>query len=253
MRKKLRIFSFFLFLLVFLTSGFIVSKHYIEEKNLENQYESLVGEVEAAKDNLIPVQNKEATILPEYAELYKKNNELVGWIKIENMQINYPVMQSVNEPNFYLKHLFDKTYSNYGCPYVEQKCDMSKPSDNLIIYGHHMKSDKMFSQLEKFKKKEFWEAHKYVSFDTLFEKQTYEIVAAFKTVVYTDNPNMFRYYEFIDADTPEAFNEYISRAKKMSAYDTGVTAVYGDKLITLSTCEFSNKNGRFVVVAKRIA
>lgn len=92
----------------------------------------------------------------EQEELYEQNNDLVGWICIEDTKINYPVMQSIDEPNFYLKHGFDKAYTNYGCPYVGESCDVNKPSDNLIIYGHHMKNGSMFSDLEKFKKKDFW-------------------------------------------------------------------------------------------------
>ena len=115
-----------------------------------------------------------------------------------------------------------------------------------------MKNGSMFSDLEKFKSKEFWETHKTFSFDTLYEKQTYEVVAIFKTVVYTDSANEFRYYQFSDAETLEQFDEYIQRVKEKALYDTGVSAEYGDKLITLSTCEYSNKNGRIVLVAKKV-
>lgn len=250
MRKKLRIFLFAGFLCVFLISGYTVYKYYDEDKKQDNHYDSLIEMIDTYDDNSAIAQN--GSVLPEYSALYKENNELVGWIRIEGTKINYPVMQSVDEPDFYLKHLFDKSYSKFGCPYAEQKCDVNKPSDNLIIYGHHMKNDKMFSQLEKFKDRKFWESHKYISFDTLYEKQTYEVIAAFKTAVYTDDPNSFLYYEFIDAETPAEFDEYITDSKALALYDTGVTAVYGDKLITLSTCEYSNENGRFVVVAKRV-
>lgn len=251
MSKKLRIFLFTVFLSVFLVSGYAVYKYYDEDKKQNNHYEALIEKIELPNDASSLTQGD--NILPEYSALYKENNELVGWIKIDGTKINYPVMQSVNEADFYLKHLFDRSYSKYGCPYVEQKCDMKKPSDNLIIYGHHMRSDKMFSHLEKYKDKKFWEGHRFFSFDTLYEKQTYEVIAAFKTVAYSDDPNAFRYYEFIDAQASSEFDEYISKAKSMALYDTGVTAQYGDKLITLSTCEYSTKNGRFAVVAKRVA
>ena len=168
------------------------------------------------------------------------------------LSCNYPVMQSLDEPNFYLKHGFDRGYTDYGCPYVGENCDVSKPSDNLIIYGHHMKNGSMFSDLEKFKKKDFWEEHKTVSFNTLYEKQTYEVIAVFKTVVYTGSANEFKYFQFSDAKTPEQFDEYIAKCKEKALYDTGVSAEYGDKLITLSTCEYSNTNGRLVLVAKRV-
>lgn len=92
-----------------------------------------------------------------------------------------------------------------------------------------------------------------LSFDTLTEKCDYEIIAAFKTVVYTDSPESFKYYQFINADTGDEFNAYITKCKELALYDTGVTAEYGDKLITLSTCEYSRNNGRMVVVAKKIA
>ena len=94
-------------------------------------------------------------------------------------------MQAVNEPNFYLKHGFDKEYSDYGCPYVQEDCDVQEPSDNLVIYGHHMSNGSMFAHLEKFKSKDFWSEHRIITFNTLTDKQEYEIVAVFRTVVYT--------------------------------------------------------------------
>ena len=172
--------------------------------------------------------------------------------KVEDTKINYPVMQSKDNPNFYLKHGFDKAYTDYGCPYVQENCDMELPSDNIIIYGHHMNDGSMFAGLMKFKDKNFWEKHKTVSFDTLTDRQTYEVIAVFKTVVYTDSPDSFKYYHFINAETDEDFTAYVEKCKELSLYDTGVTAKYGDKLLTLSTCEYSRTNGRLVVVAKLI-
>ena len=86
---------------------------------------------------------------------------------------------------------------------MSESCDVNKPSDNLIVYGHHMKNGTMFSDLEKFKSKEFWEEHKTFRFDTLYVKQTYEIIAVFKTAVYTGSENEFRYFQFVDAATDQ--------------------------------------------------
>ena len=196
--------------------------------------------------------SEEKMLLPELAELYQQNGDLVGWISIADTNINYPVMQSVNEPNFYLKHGFDKEYSDYGCPYVQEDCDVQEPSDNLVIYGHHMSNGSMFAHLEKFKSKDFWSEHRMITFNTLTDKQEYEIVAVFRTVVYTDSPEAFKFYRFIDAESANEFDDFIAKSKELSFYDTGVTAEYGDKLITLSTCEYSRNNSRLVVVAKRI-
>ena len=116
----------------------------------------------------------------------------------------------------------------------------------------NMKNGTMFSDLERFKKKEFWEEHKTFRFDTLYVKQTYEVIAVFKTAVYTGSENEFKYYQFVDAAVQEQFDGYIQRAKEKAFYDTGVSAEYGDKLITLSTCEYSGQNSRLVVVAKKV-
>lgn len=140
----------------------------------------------------------------------------------------------------------------YGCPYVQEDCDVQEPSDNLVIYGHHMSNGSMFAHLEKFKSKDFWCEHRMITFNTLPDKQEYEIVAVFRTVVYTDSPEAFKFYRFIDAESANEFDDFIAKSKEMSFYDTGVTAEYGDKLITLSTCEYSRNNSRLVVVAKRI-
>ena len=121
-----------------------------------------------------------------------------------------------------------------------------------IIYGHHMNNGSMFADLEKFKDEDFWREHKTIAFNTLTKKNEYEILAVFKTVVYTDSPEAFKYYRFTDAQSPEEFEVYIDKCKELSLYDTGVSAEYGDKLITLSTCEYSRTNGRLVVVAKKV-
>ena len=136
--------------------------------------------------------------------------------------------------------------------YVQEDCDVLKPSDNLVIYGHHMNNGSMFADFEKFKDEDFWRGHKTIAFNTLTEKNEYEILAVFKTVVYTDSPEAFKYYRFTDAQSPEEFDAYIDKCKELSLYDTGVSAEYGDKLITLSTCEYSRTNGRIVVVAKKV-
>lgn len=91
-----------------------------------------------------------------------------------------------------------------------------------------------------------------ITFNTLTDKQEYEIIAVFRTVVYTDSPEAFKFYRFIDAESANNFVSFVAKCKELSFYDTGVTAEYGDKLITLSTCEYSRNNSRLVVVAKRI-
>ena len=193
-----------------------------------------------------PVQ-EEMTAFDKYADVYAPEQRLVGWVSIPGTRIDYPVMQTKDNPDFYLKHAFDKSYSSYGVPYVQENCDIGI-SDNLILYGHHMNNGSMFSDLCKYESEDFYQEHYTYIYYTLESFGEYEIVAAFKTVAYSQEG--FKYYHFVRAESAEQFDEYIAECKELALYDTGVTAEYGDKLITLSTCEYSRTNGRMVVVAK---
>ncbi len=192
---------------------------------------------------------KKITPYKKYEAVYEQNNDFVGWITIDGTNINYPVMQTKDTPNFYINHGFDKAYNDYGVPYVQEDCELGN-SDNVIIYGHNMKDGTMFSDLEKYADESFFSEHRYICFDTLADYGKYEIFAVFRTTAYSDDG--FKYYNFVDADDAEDFNNFIEKCKQLSLYNTGVTAEYGDKLLTLSTCEYTRTNGRFVVVAKLV-
>lgn len=234
--------------------GYHIYDHYAQVDEQKEVFDGLAEVVEntpteETKAEDTPVSEGE-NVLARYQELYLQNEDMAGWISIDGTTVNYPVMQSVNEPNFYLKHNFEKEYSDLGVPYIQENCDILT-SDNLVIYGHHIKGGKMFGALESYKYKGFYEEHKTIHFDTLTEQAEYEIVAVFKTVAYSLEG--FRYYDFVNAEDEEGFNTYIAKCKDLALYDTGVSVEYGDKLITLSTCEYSAQNGRLVVVAKKIA
>ena len=234
--------------------GFRIYSHYAHESEQEEVFEKIAEVVEQAQtgesETTDVLLTEEETVLAEYGELYLQNTDMVGWLSIAGTNINYPVMQTPNNPNYYLKHNFEKEYSDLGTPYVQENCDLLT-SDNLVIYGHHIKGQKMFGALENYKSKDFYEEHKTIRFDTLTKRDEYEIIAVFKTVAYSSAG--FRYYDFVDAEDENDFNAYIAKCKELALYDTGVTAEYGDRLITLSTCEYSAQNGRLVVVAKRVA
>lgn len=185
----------------------------------------------------------------KYKDLYEQNHDFVGWIRIDNTPIDYPVMQSKDNPEFYLKHNFKKEYSRFGVPFVQANCDIAN-DDNIIIYGHNMKNKTMFNALTHYSDREFYESRKLIRFDTLEESNLYEVIGVFKTRAYSDNG--FRYYDFTKANTEAEFNAYIEKCKALSFYETGLTAEYGDRLLTLSTCEYTQNNGRLVVVAKMI-
>lgn len=249
MKKKICLSLMAAFAVLLTVSAYFLISDKVDENRQAEKYESIAEIVQEPDTSIEPIQyTMEKTILPDYAELFLENSDMVGWISIQDTNINYPVMQSKDEPNFYLKHGFDKAYSDYGCPYIQENCDVKLPSDNLIVYGHHMNNGSMFANLTKFEDKDFWENHKTIEFNTLTDKQEYEIVAVFKTVAYSEEG--FRYYDFVNAESAKDFDSYIAKCKELSLYDTKVNVEYGDKLITLSTCEYSRQNGRLVVVAK---
>ena len=191
----------------------------------------------------------EMTAYEKYAAVYAQNNDFVGWLCIEGTNINYPVMQTPEEPNYYLKRAFDHSYSDYGVPYVQENCVLGI-SDNIVIYGHNMSNGSMFADLCRYEKKSFWQEHPIIHFDTLSGYGEYEIVTVFKTVAYSQEG--FKYYHFVDAENEADFDAFLAQCRELELYNTGVDAEYGDSLITLSTCEYSRKNGRMVIVAKKI-
>ena len=190
--------------------------------------------------------------LPWYQELHNQNPDMVGWLQIEGSKINYPVMQTTEDnANYYLYKDFDKQQSVRGSIYAAEICDVFEPSDNITLFGHNMKDGSMFAYLGNYYQKSAWENNPMIFFDTLTESHVYKIFAVFKTSG-TDNVG-FAYHQMADAKDEAEFNKFVATCKELSFYDTGITPVYGDKLLCLSTCEYTIDNGRFVVAAVRIS
>lgn len=190
-------------------------------------------------------------ILPEYQTLYSLNKRLIGWVKIDDTYIDYPVLQTVNN-DYYLNHNFDQEEDKNGSIFLDKDCSIYPRSTNLILYGHHMRSGRMFGQLNKYSSEKFYEEHKYIQFDTIYEKGTYEVMYVFRSKIYEESEIVFKYYQFTDAVSETEFESNMKQMADMSLYDTGVSAEYGDELLTLSTCDYYTSDGRFVVVAKKI-
>ena len=261
------------FCLVFVASAIYVADYLIRSNEAKSEYDNLLDmyvppsrpaitepteptDGTGSTDSTDPTTPTIPTILPELQVFYEMNQELVGWITVPDTKISYPVLQSPTRPDYYLDHTFEGKSSAWGAIYVREACDVFKPSDNITLYGHHMKDGSMFSGLDAYKRKSFYETHKYIYFDTLYERHVYEVICVFKTS--GTYGNGYAYHLFDNARDEEHFNQFISTIKSLAYYDTGVTAQYGDKLITLSTCEYTivengEAVGRHVVVAKRVA
>lgn len=196
-------------------------------------------------------KKEEKEVLEEYKNLLNKNKKLIGWIKIDDTNIDYPVMQT-SDNEYYLDHNLNQEYDKNGSIFMDKDCDVLKPSMNYILYGHHMRSGQMFGNLDNYQNESYYEEHPYIQFDTIYEKGTYQVMYVFRSRVYSEDEIVFKYYQFIDANSEQEFDSYMNEMASMSLYDTGVTAEYGDQLLTLSTCDYQETDGRFVVVAKKI-
>ena len=246
-------------LVAILCLGYVIFYYYLYERN-SNEYEhlaSLKTEDNIAVNNEVHInytkeeEKKELVVLEKYKKLFSQNKSLIGWIKIDDTNIDYPVMQTVNN-EYYLDHNYNQQYDKNGSIFLDKDCDITNPGTNMIIYGHHMKSGKMFGNLKLYSNKSYYDEHPIIQFDTIYEEGRYQIMYVFRSRIYNEDEIVFKYYQFFDVATPEEFDSNMSEMAKISLYDTGVTAKYGDKLITLSTCDNSEQDGRFVVVAKKI-
>jgi sortase B len=192
-------------------------------------------------------------MLDKFTTLYEQNMDITGWLYIEGTPIDYPVMRGhSNDDEYYLYRNFYQKEDDYGSLYVRHKADIFTPSTNFIIYGHDMKDGSMFGTLKKYKDENYYREHSQISFDTLYESRTYEIMAVFLSQVYDADDDVFKYYEFYDAATQEEFDYFYNNVKSLALYDTGVEASYGDTFLTLSTCSYQVEDGRLVVVAKLV-
>ena len=267
MKKTLFIVVVLVLVAAFGISAFMVGDYLVEGKQQAERFDELseiangqsaqatettaaTESTAAAEETTEATEADEGGMLSGYEEIYGMNDHTVGWIKMEGTQMNYPVMQTPNDPNYYLYRSFDKTESARGSIYAREVCDINEPSDNITIYGHNMADGSMFACLHNYINKNAWDNNSLIFFDTLYEYHTYKIFAVFKTSANIGQG--FSYHQFVDAENEAEFNAFVSKCKELSFYDTGITPVYGDKLICLSTCEYTLDNGRLVVAAVRI-
>lgn len=238
LKKKVFVFLFIIVIAILITNKIIIHK---KNNDKVNNILNVTKEIkEDTKD----------TLKDKLIELKNMNNDFVGILTIPNTIINYPVMYTKSD--YYLRRSFDKKQSDAGTLFIDKHNNIEPIDDNIIIYGHNMKDGTMFHELLNYKDENYYNEHKYIYFNKINEIEKYEIISVFYSKVYYENENVFKYYKFYNANNEEEFNYYLENIKSLSIYDTKVNAIYKDKFITLSTCEYSQENGRFVVVAKKV-
>lgn len=199
----------------------------------------------AGKEEKINSENERILKVKKLKEI---NEDIVGWLEIEDTDISYPVFQGTDN-SYYMTHNYKKEKSRNGSIFLDKDYDWNIKSNNLLMYGHNLNNGKMFQDLLKYKDEDYYKKHKIIRFTTDNEDNEYEIMAVFKSrVYYKSEKNVFRYYQFINPKSEKEYNEFVENSKKASLYDTKVDSEYGDELITLSTCSYHTEDGRFAIV-----
>lgn len=240
---------FIFFIIVFVCGvGYLAYYLYDRNKN-KKDYEEILNDIEI--DESKTTESKTERML-QLEELQKENEEIIGWLEIEGTNINYPVLQA-SDNDYYLTHNYKKEKASTGSIFLDKDFDLINGSSNYLIYGHRSQNGLMFEDLIKYAEEDFYKEHTKIKFTTNKDDSIYEILSVFYSrVYYKSEQNVFRYYYFVNANNEQEYNDFVNNAKKVSLYDTGVTAKYGDQLLTLSTCEYSQEDGRFAVVCKKM-
>ena len=193
-----------------------------------------------------PLGIADRQVLGENRDLFLENPDLIGWVTINGTKIDYPVMWTPENPEYYSTRGFDRTESKNGLLFLDAKSNINESGGNLIIYGHNMKNGSMFADLLKYKKESYWKEHPTIQLDTLYDSRSYEITA----VAATNDLDMLP-YAYTGADD-NAMERALESMKEIALYDTGIETEPGDDHLTLSTCDYSETDGRLVVMARRI-
>lgn len=260
---------------LFLLSLVMLLKYFVQSQKSQNEYKELqemlvIEETESSgatessgvAESIKPVTSqddkkeqsttgeKKLTASQRLEILKKQNTDVFGWVKINGTKIDYPVMFTPNEPEYYLRRNFKKESSAMGVPFLGE--GYSDRTDNMIVYGHNMKDGSMFSDLTRYKNEKFLKEHSKILFVKSDGTYEYEIIAAFETKVLPLNEEGFRYYSYSEFKTAEELESYLSNIRELTPYEIKSTVDLEDKLITLSTCSYHTEEGRFAVVGKLI-
>lgn len=249
MRKREKLWCILLLLstgifLLFMWEDYKSKDSYEELQEVMDITSVLQNKTEVAENSEQEVEYN--PLLEKFQELYELNPHLVGWIHIEGTAINYPVMQHKEVKDYYLHRDFEQNYSSYGVPYVDEQYE-NDSSNNIIIYGHAMKNGTMFADVLKYASYEYYQEHSKIIYFDGEESYEYEVFAAFPINLLEDN---FAYTSYSNI-AEEQFHNFLNQIESRACYSTNITPEYGDQLITLSTCESTYEDGRFIVVAVR--
>lgn len=228
------------FLLAMLVGGGMYLRNASQSRQAQASFQELAALAERSEIPAAEVPG-EATPSP-YQVLYDQNPDFAGWLTVPGTAIDYPVVHTPEDIEYYIYRAFDGTQSLSGTPFVGDYGNLN--SNRCIIYGHNMKDGTMFHDLLKYEEESFWQENPTFTVHTLEGERTYEIFSAVRTRVLTVDETGFRFYRL-----EEGLESWLVEE---SAYDTGIVPQEGDNILILSTCSYHTKEGRFIVAGKQI-
>lgn len=253
--KKIKLILYPICILCIMISAWNLWKIQSSTRQTKDLYDSLADQAKAVEEGE-GVEDAESETeedgngMRDYLmALKEQNTDVIGWIRIPNTVIDYPVVQTDKErDDYYLTHDFMQQENPHGAPFLDVNCQLDT-SDNLIIYGHNMKDKTMFQNLLLYEDADFCESNGEIEFDTLTDSRTYRVV--FVMLITENEAEKFPYHRCIDLSNEEIYQGYLQQCQRYAIWQAKELPETGTGLLTLSTCEYSRKNGRLVVVAAR--
>lgn len=218
-----------IFLILLVYSSINIFKWY--NNNKENK--QIINEI-AESVTINQETNEEKKYKINFEELKQKNSDTVAWLKIENTNIEFPIVQA-NNNSYYLTHNFDKKYNVAGWIFADYKNKLDGTDRNIVVYGHNMRNNSMFGSLKDVITEEWYnnEENKYITFVTENDYQTYQVFSVYQ--IKTED-----YYIQTEFKSNE-FTEFIDTITKRSKKYFGINVSKEDTILTLSTCANNNK------------
>ncbi|HHT96503.1 MAG TPA: class B sortase [Clostridiales bacterium] len=264
--RNLLFLIFFILLVVLINEIFI--QPYLSNK-FANEIKDLYNNTDNVIFNDLLLDNYETEVIPEitlpeekrdkqgrllqFSGLLQVNEDIKGWIRIPDSNIDYPVLQSsIDNPEYYLKKNFYKGNNRAGSIFLDVKSSIEENTNNLVLHGHNMVStDNMFHYLIKYNNLDYYKQRPVITFDTLYQKNEWKIIALFKTNGSSKKEPLFDYTKSTFTDKSEYMN-FLYQIMIRSIFDYKIDLNEDDQILTLSTCSYEVDNYRTVIVARKV-
>ncbi|MCL2638405.1 MAG: class B sortase [Oscillospiraceae bacterium] len=222
--------------------------------------------IDLPAERILEILIERPGILPQFITTYDRNHDLVGWLKIDDTKIDYPVLQNLEDNHYYLKYTIDHVRSAYGSVYADWRNAFTSETrpDNTVLYAHNMNDGSMFHPVVRYYSYYYanpghlrhYTAHPIVEFSTLYEHNYYKVFAAI--FVHTEEDkydDVYDYFRKRNFSSREEFYDFMQNIMDRSSFYTDVDIQYGDEILTLSTCHYplgEQVDARVAVFARRL-